>query len=637
MPPCRFAVLLVLASLVSQAAEAAPPTLDDYRHFRALTVDLLGRIPTRAEIAAFEAPGFDLEKWIDTQLARPAYVDRIARVYLDLLRLEVGPAVQFAPPASTLKRVQILGPDGKAEWVYFRTGQRRARELTDGDFCLHESESGLAFVSNNEVRGKPFAVRQALLDRYTVLLKPWWLYRDFDQANPHERLGEAWKPDALFQPVDELLKGPDGRPVVAVRVCREEAQTSETGRIFVSGRGPGRPDPREARIYGPPLPRRTRPAPPDDPFAKAHAGETLSCRSVLGLTMSIECGCGPGLSHCMPGDGTANDPRAFSFPARTPIGLDQPLASAPQPVSAWHKLWWAQEALHLLWRVLADDRDFREVVTARYTLVNGPLVQFYRSIASTGCCGRERAFGMLSETEPLVDPRKLPALGPADTRTWRLVPERGPHAAGILTTPAFLSKFASRRARAAVLYGAFLCKPFVAGKEPLAPSTEPNLMVRPGCASCHATLEPLAAYFARVEETGWTFLPEWQFPLRALQCKRNPRGKIPGYCEAFYDPAFSDEQGGMLRGAYGSVDHAAAGPVGAGAAIAAAPEFARCAVERVTASFLGRPLSDDDAPLLGTLTSTFVSHGYRMRALVSAIVRSDVYRRSNNLRTAAAR
>jgi hypothetical protein len=158
-------------------------------------------------------------------------------------------------------------------------------------------------------------------------------------------------------------------------------------------------------------------------------------------------------------------------------------------------------------------------------------------------------------------------------------------------------------------------------------------MVRDGCATCHATLEPLAAYFSRVEETGWVFLPEKQFPVTNPVCKKNAQGKMPGFCDFFYDAAFSSVTAGTLRGAYASAEHATRGPAGIGADVTAQPEFAQCAVERVASSLLGRPLRDDDQKLVEDLDATFVSHGYRMRALVSRLVRSDAYLSANDDRS----
>src|SRR5262249_36529100 len=157
-------------------------------------------------------------------------------------------------------------------------------------------------------------------------------------------------------------------------------------------------------------------------------------------------------------------------------------------------------------------RDLREALTARWSLVKGPLAQFYRSGARSSCCGRERAFLMNDERDPLFAPAAIPKdLLPQDAGRWELVPDRGPHAAGLLTMPVFLAKYASGRARGAAVYSAFLCKSFVSDHVELPPSTEPNLMIREGCSTCHATLEPLAAYFSRVEETSWVFLPRQEF------------------------------------------------------------------------------------------------------------------------------
>jgi hypothetical protein len=103
-----------------------------------------------------------------------------------------------------------------------------------------------------------------------------------------------------------------------------------------------------------------------------------------------------------------------------------------------------------------------------------------------------------------------------------------------------------------------------------------------------------------------------------------------GACNALYDIAFADDKGAMLRSAYGSPAHTDATPAGAALDITRSPDFASCAVQRVTSSFLGRPTTPDDAPLLLALDDEFVKSGFRMRALVRSLVRSSAYRKSNN-------
>jgi hypothetical protein len=281
------------------------------------------------------------------------------------------------------------------------------------------------------------------------------------------------------------------------------------------------------------------------------------------------------------------------------------------------------------------DRDFREVLTAKYTVINGPLAQFYRAIQPGSCCGGEAAFGMTSEDEPLFSPSAVPhELFPHDVRAWTVVPDRGAHAAGLLTMPIFLEKYASARARGATLYTAFLCKSFAAENAELTPSTEPNLMVRPGCSTCHATLEPLAAYFARIEPGSLVYLPDSKFPVKNDRCKKQKNGSIAGFCGAFYDPQFADNDAGILRSAFGSPAHADAAAAGAAKDVTSSADFASCAVQRVTSSFLGRPLGVDDAALERALKDELVKKGFRMRPLVRAILKSDAYRRANNLSSA---
>jgi hypothetical protein len=144
-------------------------------------------------------------------------------------------------------------------------------------------------------------------------------------------------------------------------------------------------------------------------------------------------------------------------------------------------------------------------------------------------------------------------------------------------------------------------------------------------------LEPLAAYFARIEPGNFVFLPEAEFPVKNQTCKLDKNSHLNGNCNALYDAAFVDpKQGATLRSAYASAAHADETPVGLAQDITRMPEFASCATERVTASFLGRSLSVDDAPLLRTLADDFTKSGYRMKALVRAILLSDAYRKSND-------
>ena len=628
---------LVLAAGVAftRGASSAPPavaprTLDDYRHFRIASIDLLGRMPTRGEVATFERADFDFDRWIEGHLQGPAYVERLTRIYMDLLRLE--PNLNFSPAPAQLFRHEVLQDDGKSVYIYYRQNQRRAEPSIDGEFCFAPDETGVVIRPNApSVGATPKALPKKLLEARTVLVHPWWLYRDYRSPHPSQRFGESWKdPDPQYRPVETLLNEADGKPTIAVRVCREEAQTQDLGHVHTSGRLKNAPA--DEKLPG----GRSKPPPIDKPFALQHKGEPISCDTRSALENSIDCGCGVGLERCIPNDGNGAT-NAFYFPNKMPLGPGQPLDLVKQRAERWYPYWWSREAVHFLDDLFEKDRDFRQILVGRQSFVNGPLAQFYKTMQRTSCCGPETAFGMNEELAPLFEPQNVPVdLMPHDVETWRMVPDRGPRAAGILTTSMFLQKYATARARGAVLYNAFLCKSFVAENAQLTPSTEPNLMKRPGCQTCHATLEPLAAYFARIEPSSSVFLPATNFPAVSAACRKDKSGKLNGNCNALYDVAFADDKGATLRSAYGSIAHADAAATGAGQDITKMPEFAECAVQRVASSFLGRPTNADDAPLLTALDKEFVASGFRMKTLVRSIIRSSEYRKANNMTSAPA-
>ncbi len=616
----------ILAGTLATTEAEAQRTRQQYRYFRALSVDLQGRVPTEAELTAFEQPGFNLDTWIDQHTSGPAYAERLRRVYMDLLRLEVSPAFNAVAAVNRLRRVTIRDASGNNVYVYWRRGQRRNDVNTDGDFCLTPEETGLALSSNGTITGTAINVSAQLLNERTVEVYPWWLYRDYAAATPTQRIATTVPAGSamVLNPISALQLGPDNRTAVTrVRVCREEALTPARGAILRTGRGTW------PRTTPYPAGRLTAP-PADQTYARTHEGEMISCTSGSGFLMSHQCGCGPGLERCLPGTNLGADPAAFNLPDNIPLGADLPLDAVSRGQSDWIRFWSSQEAVRFLDELFGADRDVREIMTGRWTMANGPVAQFYRTMSDGTCCTNSLNFNYV-EPEPLTSPSSMPTdLSPHDVTTWRRVADRGPHAAGILTMPIFLTKYGTRRARAHVIYQAFQCREFIAENLALTPSTEPNLMLRSGCAACHNTLEPLSAYFTRVTESGWNWIPASTFPALNPACAMRGTA-LPSGCSTFYDPEFSNTSMAMIRGGYGSTTNADLGPAGLGAAMTSSPEFAQCVVTKVTESFLGRSLTAEDSAMHASLVQALRTGGFRTRALVRALLRAEAYRDANNL------
>lgn len=654
----RVFAAALLASLSFGGEALAQRTTQEYRFFRALSIDLQGRIPLRAEVAAFERPDFDVAAWIDAHLTTPEAAERLRRVYTERLRLEVSTTVRFLAPGQILRRVRVRTARG-FEWVYFRSGQRRANVDIDGTACFTPAELGVKYPRTGDapegVCNAPRMVTDALLNARTQLVRPWWLYRDYRAATPADRYDAArWETTAPgYQLVDAMLgeeRDPVGMPRVmtpltAIRVCNEEAQNNDSG------------VPLMRTTAAPPLAAGTdcdgrSIAYPNTNGLATQLGATTrqSCATNLGFALSAQCGCGVGLERCMPGAAVNNQTAgALTVTStRAPIGDDLPLAEAGVVPSDALSYYWSQEAVHLLDGVFQSDRPVSDILTARDTYINGPLAQFYRGTQEQACCSASHAAFGYTDPTSLFEPGNVPAtILPHDVSRWTHVADRGALASGILTTPIFATKYGTRRARAHVLYQAFACREFTAPNAALMPSTQPNLTVRSGCQGCHATLEPLAAYFTRVAESDWTYLPRANFPLDVTRCRTaTPTASMPSGCLAFYDPQFTAADHAWMRGMYGAdarnaaphptaMANAEAGPRGAGAYFAGLPEFRPCVVENVAESILGRELDPEDAALRAELERVFSASGGRARAMVRALLLSDAYRRANNLSATA--
>ena len=327
-------VVIVIAIAVALGAGAAHAerSLPEYRYFRSLSLDLLGRPPSRAELAAFAKPGFELDAWLDAQLKGPAYTERIRRIYADLLRLDLPEGANpFRPPSIMLRSTTIMDPDGKTIDLYFRENQRRVPPELDGQVCFSQAETGLIVGPDGPPVGTAHPVSRALLEARTVVVKPWWLYADYRSKAPKDRAGPDWARKFGYELAWSMFNEPDGKtPMTGVRVCREEALVADTGHVYATGRIVSKGDKK--------LPGRLTRLPADTKFAKANAGREIACTSSQAFESSIDCGCGVGLERCLP-----TGPNGFVQPWLVPLGVDQPFDSAPRPAVLWMRTWWSQE------------------------------------------------------------------------------------------------------------------------------------------------------------------------------------------------------------------------------------------------------------------------------------------------------
>jgi hypothetical protein len=615
---------LVAAPLALATSDAdAARTLEEYKYFRTLSIDLIGRIPSRKELADFERPEFTFDKWMDEHLKGQDYADRLARVYADLLKLDIN-TFRYENRLASLNRMQVMDPNGNLIWVYFRHHQKRTPAISPGNggFCFTPAEVGYTYTGGNLLPQANYPpttpVTQAVLDARTTTIKPWWLYADYKKPDPTDRYDPAtWATrfpgfvlnlptNTAANPraaANSLLKELDGvTDVTEIRICKEEANTAETAMVGTN-EGLGANDPNK--------------------------GKMVSCLGSYGGRATKNCGCGPGAEWCFPGtSNTFQNPGAVFVSSRNvALGADDPTDQVAFSHLDWLNLWMSQEAKQFFQHLFAEDRDFREVLTGRHTYVNGPLTQFYRHAARS--LWRDNSFNYF-DPPAVVDPAGLPAdLTPYDVDDWRMVKDRGPNAAGILTMPTFLVKYATRRARAHALYNTFLCRSFAApaGLQ-LPPSEEPNLMKREGCAACHQTLEPLSAYFTRIPESSWTWLDKSAYPAMNSACTgTNP----PSACRAYYDATFKSGNAYPMRGAYASAENADLGPIGLGQSLVGRPEFARCVAQNIATNFLSREMRTEDAALIDSMVQALTGNGFRIRPMVKVLLQSNAYRSANNL------
>ncbi|MBL8604857.1 MAG: hypothetical protein JNK72_23215 [Myxococcales bacterium] len=324
------------------------------------------------------------------------------------------------------------------------------------------------------------------------------------------------------------------------------------------------------------------------------------------------CGCGPEGMFCMPSQGRQS-PLATRAERRVREALNQ-------------------EPLRIVRSVIGRDEDYYAIYSTRRSFITGPLAFFYRNQV-------DRSSGI--NLAPPVPTDQMPTMGYEDD-TWREY-VRGAEHAGVLTTPAWLGRFPTQRARINRFRSALLCRPFEppAGGLPApedACNREPNLAHRCGCQHCHASIEPLGAYWGRWSERSAVYLDPQSFPAfdpNCATCAITGQFCTPR-CRANYVTTTLDADGSRYAGTlfgylYRSQPEQHAideGPSGLVSASLASGEMQACTVNTVWRRLVGRTMNEQEArDVMPGLLQRFQASNNNYRALVRDIVTAPAYRR----------
>jgi hypothetical protein len=319
------------------------------------------------------------------------------------------------------------------------------------------------------------------------------------------------------------------------------------------------------------------------------------------------CGCGAGFRRCESGDGRVHQSRLNAFNAELELITDS---------------------------VVRRNEPYFNILTTRRSFVNGTLSAFYRD---------NQGVSVFNNLTTPQDREVMPNVPFTEENNW-VEYTRGPQHSGVLTTPVFLYRYPTHRARTNVFYEALLCKTFVppAGVSFPAPedscNRENNLAKRCGCKYCHATLEPTGAHWGRFAERGATWLDPTQFPRFSPKCRdcalagdTNCGGDCGNYVMQAYDGDGAQSLGLLKTYLYRTAseeENIEAGPELLVERMKLSGDLERCAVKRVWTELVGRAMTFEEEQLyLERLVSEFAQSNHSFKHLVQTVLATDAYRR----------
>lgn len=293
-----------------------------------------------------------------------------------------------------------------------------------------------------------------------------------------------------------------------------------------------------------------------------------------------------------------------------------------------------EEPLQITDSVVRRSEDYFNILTTRRSFLNSALSEFYRE---------RQGVGVWAVTPP-TSLEALPVIDYTMDPTQWVEYTRDENNSGVLTTPAFLYRFPTQRARVNLFYEAFLCKHFAPPPDAVLPpaddacNRENNLARRCGCNYCHATIEPTGAHWGRYGERNATFLDPARYPRFEPKCRDCALGSgtCDRECTDFYVTQALDGDGansiGLLKTyLYRTPDeepNIVAGPKLLVERMMQTGDLERCAVKNVWAELLGRPMTAQEQSLyIEDLSGEWLSKGRSFKELMKLIIATDAYRR----------
>jgi hypothetical protein len=311
----------------------------------------------------------------------------------------------------------------------------------------------------------------------------------------------------------------------------------------------------------------------------------------------------------------------------------------------------SDEPAMLIEHVLREGRPYHEAFTTPQTRINGPIAHFHRYLSGVdeGVVDVHHRLGLIHYGGRMGEVPDIPF----QDRSWHTI-ERDEVHSGVLTTPAFLLRFNTHRARANRVYTALFCDPFIAAAGGTATDEgepSPNLRERSGCADCHQVLEPAAAVWGRwriANTFGYLEDDLWSASTPRSVCRCGGPGepvcRLNGpstnnqdrFCNNYFvtglnsHPATYAEYGALpLSLTYLTAEERGAVEVGPSTLLDDEGEQRRlgsCATRTLAQRLLGRPLDPSEAPWLESQVEAFEESGWNYLELVTRMVHDPKYR-----------